>query len=115
MRETPNALTVSEDFEFKALSLADNYRAALLGEFSKALRGRVLEVGAGIGQVTEALLQNPNVTRLISIEPHPVFSAQLQSKFPGHTIVNGTINRRLRRRLKDARVEPNHLILILSP
>ncbi|HXB61090.1 MAG TPA: class I SAM-dependent methyltransferase [Candidatus Acidoferrales bacterium] len=91
MRETPNALTVSEDFEFKALSLADNYRAALLHEFSTVLRGRVLEVGAGIGQLTEALLQNPGIAQLLSIEPHPVFFSQLQKKFPGHTVMNGTI------------------------
>lgn len=91
MREAPNALTVSEDFEFKALSLADNYRAALLREFSAALRGNVLEVGAGIGQITEALLQNPNVARLVSVEPHPGFFAQLQKNFPAHTIINGTI------------------------
>jgi SAM-dependent methyltransferase len=91
MKEAPNALTVSEDFEFKALSLADNYRAALLGEFSPDLHGQDLEVGAGIGQVTEALLQNPNVTRLLSVEPHPVFYAQLQKKLPAHGIVNGTI------------------------
>jgi SAM-dependent methyltransferase len=91
MGKTPNALTVSEDFEFKALSVADNYRAAVLREFSTALRGHVLEVGAGIGQITEALLQNLNVTRLVSIEPHPVFYGQLQKKFPAHAIINGTI------------------------
>lgn len=92
MREAPNALTASEDFEFKALSLADNYRAALLREFSADLRGHVLEVGAGIGQITEALLQNPSITRLVSIEPHPVFYSQLAEKFPGHAIVHGTID-----------------------
>jgi SAM-dependent methyltransferase len=90
-KESPNAMTTSEDFEFKALSLADNYRTALMREFSTALRGNVLEVGAGIGQITEALLQNPNVTRLVSIEPHPVFYSQLAKKFPGHSIVQGTI------------------------
>jgi SAM-dependent methyltransferase len=92
MSETPNALTVSEDFEFKALSLADNYRTALLREFSTSLRGHVLEIGAGIGQITDALQQNPNVTRLVSIEPHPVFYAQLQKKFTSHAIINGTIS-----------------------
>jgi SAM-dependent methyltransferase len=91
LKESPNALMVSEDFEFQALSLADNYRAALLREFATDLRGQVLEVGAGIGQITEALLKNPEVTRLVSIEPHPIFYAQLQKKFPGHGIVNGTI------------------------
>jgi SAM-dependent methyltransferase len=48
-------------------------------------------VGAGIGQLTEALLQNPGIAQLLSIEPHPVFFSQLQKKFPGHTVMNGTI------------------------
>lgn len=91
MKESPNALTVSEDFEFGALSLADNYRAALLHEFSQPLRGNVLEVGAGIGQITEALLKNHRLTRLVSIEPHTLFYGQLVDKFPGHTIIHGTV------------------------
>jgi len=90
MKESPNALTVSEDFEFKALSLADNYRAALLREFSKPLHGNVLEVGAGIGQITEVLLRKHYINRLVSIEPDPGFCRQLLKKFPGHTIVQGT-------------------------
>ena len=89
MKETPNALTVSEDFEFAALSLADNYRAALLREFAHPLRGNVLEVGAGIGQITEALLKKRDITRLASIEPHPSFYRQLVEKFPGHNIIHG--------------------------
>ncbi|HTR40900.1 MAG TPA: class I SAM-dependent methyltransferase [Pseudomonadales bacterium] len=91
MTQSPNALAASEDFEFAALSLADNYRAALLREFAPALHRKVLEVGAGIGQITEALLQNPAITRLVSIEPHQTFYSQLVKKFPGHTIVSGTV------------------------
>ncbi len=91
MKDSPNALTVSEDFEFEALSLADNYRKALLHEFSAQLRGNVLEVGAGIGQITEALLQKKDIQRLVSIEPHANFCGQLLEKFPGHNLVQGTI------------------------
>jgi SAM-dependent methyltransferase len=90
MPQVPNALASSEDFEFAALSLADNYRAALLSEFSPALRRNVLEVGAGIGQITEALLKNSNVAKLVSIEPHSGFYGELLKKFPGHAIINGT-------------------------
>jgi SAM-dependent methyltransferase len=90
VKETPNALTVSEDFEFEALSLADNYRAALMQEFSHPLRGNVLEVGAGIGQITEVLLKKRDIARLVSIEPHVAFYRQLMEKFPGHTVVHGT-------------------------
>ncbi|HEV2330969.1 MAG TPA: class I SAM-dependent methyltransferase [Verrucomicrobiae bacterium] len=88
---TPNALAISEDFEFAALSVADNYRKALLCEFSEYLRGNALEVGAGIGQITEALLANENIKRCVSIEPHSTFYAKLREKFPGHDLVNGTI------------------------
>lgn len=87
----PNALAVSADFEFAALSVADNYRKALLHEFSAYLRGNVLEVGAGIGQITEALLANVEVKRCVSIEPHSTFYAQLLEKFPKHDLVRGTI------------------------
>jgi SAM-dependent methyltransferase len=90
MKESPNALTDTEDFEMNALSQADNYRASLLKEFSSFLRGNVLEVGAGIGQITEALLKKRNIARLVSVEPHPKFCRQLQEKFPRHTIVQGT-------------------------
>ncbi len=46
----PHAAAHTEDFEFAALKEAKNYRNALLGEFKEHLRGRTLEVGAGIGQ-----------------------------------------------------------------
>jgi SAM-dependent methyltransferase len=90
MYEAPNELTISEDFEFGALSLADNYRKALLREFSAPLHGNVLEVGAGIGQITEVLLKKHYIHRLASIEPHPNFYHRLLERFPGHTVINGT-------------------------
>lgn len=89
--ESPNASANSEDFEFAALSVADNYRKALLNEFSEHLRGNVLEVGAGIGQITEALLGKSSIKQYVSIEPDPGFHAQLLKKFPGHTTIQGTI------------------------
>lgn len=90
MKESPNALSDTEDFEMAALSQADNYRAALMCEFSSSLRGNVLEVGAGIGQITEDLLQHRRIAKLVSVEPHPKFYRQLQEKFPEHTVVHGT-------------------------
>lgn len=91
MNETPNAATASEDFEFAALSQAENYRNALLREFSDYLQGNVLEVGAGIGQMTEVLVQKREVSRFVSIEPDARFYGQLVKKFPGHTVIQGTI------------------------
>jgi hypothetical protein len=92
MKESPNALIDTEDFEMAALSQAENYRAALLCEFSACLRGNVLEVGAGFGQITEALLKTPDISKLASIEPHPEFYRELLKKFPGHTLIEGTID-----------------------
>jgi SAM-dependent methyltransferase len=91
MNGSPNAAAQTEDFEFAALSEARNYRNALLREFSEHLRGRVLEVGAGIGQITRELLQNRAVTKVVSIEPHPDFAGRLRAGFPGHTVVEGTV------------------------
>lgn len=89
--ESPNASALTEDFEFAALSVADNYRKALLREYSEYLRGNVLEVGAGIGQITDALLGISGIERFVSIEPDSGFHAQLVGKFPRHSIIQGTI------------------------
>jgi len=91
LKESPNASATTEDFEFAALSVADNYRKALLREFAGYLRGNVLEVGAGIGQITEALVEKRDIKRFVSIEPDSSFHSQLLEKFPGHTVVRGTI------------------------
>jgi SAM-dependent methyltransferase len=91
MSGLPNEMAQTEDFEFTALSQAENYRAALLGEFSKHLRGNVLEVGAGIGQLTELLLKNSALDKLVSIEPDAAFCARLSALFPAHSIIQGTI------------------------
>jgi SAM-dependent methyltransferase len=92
MSGLPNESAQTEDFEFAALSGAKNYRNALLREFSEHLRGRVLEVGAGIGQITEELLKNPAISKLVSIEPDPKICAKLRMSFPLHQVVQGTID-----------------------
>jgi SAM-dependent methyltransferase len=81
-----------EDFEFAALQEADNYRAALLAEFEPFIFGHVLEIGAGIGQITEILLQKSGIKRLISVEPNARFASQLRSKFPQLELIQGTID-----------------------
>jgi len=92
MSGLPNATAQTEDFEFAALSEAKNYRNALLREFSGHLRGRVLEIGAGVGQITGPLLQNPAITRLVSIEPDAGFCARCRTAFPAHSVIQGTID-----------------------
>lgn len=91
MTGRPSDAANSDHFGFKALGEANNYRRALMAEFSEHLRGRVLEVGAGVGQITRELRQNRAITELTSIEPNPRFCAQLRAAFPSHKIVEGTI------------------------
>lgn len=77
-------------FEFAALKDARNYRAALFAEFGPFLRGDVLEVGAGIGQMTRHLLQMPNIKRAVAIEPDAASSARHRAEFAGHELITGT-------------------------
>ena len=63
----PNAAATNADFEFEALREAVNYRRALIREFGAFLRGDVIEVGAGIGQITAHLLELPDLRRLVAV------------------------------------------------
>ena len=92
MTNQPNEPAPAEDFEFTALQEAANYRAALLAEFEPFLLGHVLEIGAGIGQITEILLRKPEIKRLLSVEPNARFASQLRSRFPQLELIQGTID-----------------------
>jgi len=92
MSGLPNAAAQSFDFEFTALNEARNYRQALLRDFGEHLRGRVLEVGAGVGQITAELRRVPAITKLAAIEPDPEFCARLRATFPDHALIQGTID-----------------------
>jgi SAM-dependent methyltransferase len=88
--EQPNAIAATEDFEFAALNEARNYRRALIGEFSPYLRGRVAEVGAGIGQLTAELASVPTITQLTAVEPEQRFADRLRRDQPERTVIHGT-------------------------
>lgn len=83
--------TQSHDFEFAALDQARNYRRALIREFAPYLSGCLLEVGAGIGQMTAELLRRKQITQLLSIEPEAAYCSRLRARFPGHDVHQGTI------------------------
>jgi hypothetical protein len=91
MTNRPNALAHTADFEFAALDEARNYRRALMRDFAPYLRGNVLEVGAGIGQITGELRQMPAIQKLLSIEPDAAFCAQLRARFPHQDLHQGTV------------------------
>lgn len=80
----------ADDFEFAALAEARNYRRALLRRFAPHLRGRVLEIGAGIGQFTSELRTLPGLTELVSLEPETRFHAAFRASHPGQTLIAGT-------------------------
>jgi SAM-dependent methyltransferase len=86
----PNALASNEDFEFAALQHAKNYRGALLKSFAPHLKGNVLEVGAGIGQLSAELKALPGVERLVAVEPDTRFHARLSAQIAEDNIVKGT-------------------------
>jgi SAM-dependent methyltransferase len=91
MTSQPNETASTEDFEFAALNEAVNYRAALLQDFREFLRGQVLEVGAGIGQISSDLRPLPGVNRLLSVEPDPGFCSQFRSRLPQFELLQGTV------------------------
>lgn len=86
----PNATASTEDFEFAALSEARNYRDAIVAEFAPYLMGRVLEVGAGIGQTSEAILSLPGITELVGLEPDHGFQQAFRDRLPQVRLVSGT-------------------------
>jgi len=86
----PNAIAATEDFEFAALSEAVNYRRAIISEFESYLRGRVLEVGAGIGQTSEAILGIPGVDELVALEPDQRFQDGFRKSLPRIRLIAGT-------------------------
>lgn len=88
----PNATANTADFEFAALNEAKNYREALIREFAPFLKGDLLEIGAGIGQITELLRQLPSTRKLVSIEPDASFCSRHRQTFPGHELVEGTVD-----------------------
>ncbi|HEY2084156.1 MAG TPA: class I SAM-dependent methyltransferase [Verrucomicrobiae bacterium] len=92
MTTRPNATASTESFEFDALAQAANYRAALLREFAPVLKGRVVEVGAGIGQFTREITTLPAVSNIVSIEPEHKFCEEFRRRLPGREIIEGTID-----------------------
>ena len=79
------------DFEFDALKDAHNYRKGLIHEFKGQLKGNIVEVGSGIGQMTESLLKLPDIDFLQCVEPEASFCETFRKKFPHANLIQGTI------------------------
>ena len=72
-------------------SVANNYRRAVVREFSPHLRGRVIEVGCGVGQMTELLRQLPDIKYLLAVEPEAAFCRKFRELFPAQPLIEGKI------------------------
>jgi len=88
--EPPNAMAATEDFEFAALAEAVNYRNAIINEFKSHLGNCVLEVGAGVGQTSEAILRLPGVQNLVALEPDLRFQDAFRKRLPDVRLLGGT-------------------------
>jgi len=89
-RESERPREPSSNFEFSALSEARNYRAALIKEFAPVLTGNVLEVGAGIGQMTEVVRRQPGVKKVMGVEPDGAFLDSFRQRLPDVALIQGT-------------------------
>lgn len=84
-------LSSAQDFEFASLDLAANYRASILREFGHHLRGRILEVGAGIGHYSALLAQSQGVKDFLALEPETRFRLKFQQQHPTLAVSEGTL------------------------
>ena len=90
MQSQINAAAVG-DFEFQALERAQNYRRCLVKEFRSHLGGRIIEVGAGVGQMTELLARQPGVREVLAVEPDPRFAPEFRRRLPANPFLAGTV------------------------
>lgn len=104
----------ADGFEFAALALAENYRRSIVDRFRGVLTGRVLEVGAGIGQMTAALRQLPGLSELVSVEPDTELCRRFRTALPGQRLIEGTASAVASTELWDGIVSVNVLEHILE-
>ena len=67
--------------ELEALAEAKNYYQWIVAHFARYIGKRVVEVGAGIGNFSDFLLQSNALSQLILVEPAENLVPQLQERF----------------------------------
>jgi SAM-dependent methyltransferase len=92
MSSRPNEFALTNNFEFEALKQAENYRKRLLLEFGPHLKGDVIEVGAGIGQITTMVKALPAVKSILAVEPDADFCGMFKSGLPDIPLIRGTVS-----------------------
>lgn len=92
MSSRPNEFALTNNFEFEALKQAENYRKKLLTEFGPHLKGDVIEVGAGVGQITRVVASLPSVSTVLAIEPDAEFCEMFKAQVPDIPVIRGTVS-----------------------
>lgn len=93
--DMPQSTELPEHFPGEVLEdLGDmpNYNGWIVDHFTPWLRGRAVEIGAGLGTISERL--RPGVDRLDLVEPSPDLACRLSKKFsadPGIAVVDQTL------------------------
>ena len=77
----PDAHLFYEGSDLEAMATAKNYAQWVHDAFQLSLQGRVCEVGAGTGSLTELILGSSGVTSLSLCEPSPNLSGYLAERF----------------------------------
>jgi SAM-dependent methyltransferase len=88
----PNSTAATEDFEFAALQEAYHYPRSIVREFQPFLQGNVMEVGAGIGQMTRLFADCHGAERITAVEPDPGFAQKFREECPHLRLLEGTIS-----------------------
>lgn len=86
----PNQSAQSADFEFRALAEARFYRRAIAEEFSPYLKGKVIDMGAGVGQMTGLFANIVGRENLCAVEPDPRFASVFRANHPDISLFEGT-------------------------
>lgn len=92
MASRPNEFALTNNFEFEALKQAENYRKRLLIEFGPHLKGDVIEVGAGIGQITSLINALPTVDSVLGIEPDADFCQMFKEHHADIPVIRATVD-----------------------
>ncbi len=77
------------NFEFAALAESHNYRRIMIDEFRNFLKGHVVEIGCGVGQMTAELQRLEQIVKLTCVEPGAEFAAEHRKRIQGVTLVEG--------------------------
>lgn len=76
--------------ELASMVEARNYYRWLLGCFQPHLKGKVIEIGAGIGTFSRLILKLPDVQQLVAVEPaanlYPLLLEQIGTDARGRTL-----------------------------